>query len=219
MRTVLICTVIMSITATASEHDQRVSLPQAVFSSDMAVEEALLERRSVRKFSKKALTLDDIAQLLWAAQGITGSSTYRTAPSAGALYPIEMYLVAGNVEGLAQGVYRYRPESHDLVRIVDGDRRRSLATACWFQTWLRQAPAVIVTTGVFARTARKYGERSERYVQIEAGAVAQNIYLQATSRGLGTVIVGAFRDTKVKAVLGFPEDHEPLTVMPVGHYR
>lgn len=219
MRTVLICTVIMSITATASEHDQRVSLPHAEFSGDMAVEEALLERRSMRKFSRKALALDDIAQLLWAAQGITGSSTYRTAPSAGALYPIEMYLVAGNVEGLAPGVYRYRPEPHDLVRVIDGDRRRSLATACWFQTWLRQAPAVLVTTGVFARTARKYGERSERYVHIEVGSVAQNIYLQATSRGLGTVIVGAFRDTRVKAVLGLPEDHQPLAVMPVGHYR
>ena len=207
----------MSTAVAAAELDQTISLPPIELRSDTSVEEALLERRSIREYSDKSLALDDIGQLLWAAQGMMYKHMYRTAPSAGALYPIEMYVVAGDVDGLSPGVWHYLPEKHELIFVAEGDRRRRLASACWFQNWIRRAPAALVITGVYARTAKKYGDRSERYVHIEAGAVAENIYLQATSRGLGTVIVGAFRDEKLKSVLELPDDHEPLVVMPVGH--
>lgn len=216
MRTILFCVALMSIAAPATELEQQVTLPPIELSSDTSVESALQRRRSVRTFSEESIALEDVGQLLWAAQGITRRNGFRTAPSAGALFPIEMYVVAGDVDELSPGVYRYEPEKHELRLVVDGDRRKALASACWFQKWVRRAPAALVVTGVYERTAKKYGDRSERYVHIEVGAVAQNIYLQATSRGLGTVIVGAFRDAKVKAVLELPTDHEPLAVMPVG---
>lgn len=209
----------MSIAVSATEHDQRISLPPIEPSSDTSLEEAILERRSVRKFSRQSLALEDVGQLLWAAQGITHKDGYRSAPSAGALYPIEMYVVAGDVDGLSPGVYHYQPGKHELTLVTDGDQRKSLASACSFQMWVRRAPAILVIAGVYDRTAKKYGGRSERYVHIEVGSVAQNIYLQATARGLGTVIVGAFRDDKIKAVLELPADHEPLTIMPVGRPR
>ncbi len=217
MRSVLVSVALVSTAVGATELDQKIALPPIELSGDTAVEEALLERRSIRKYSDESLALDDIGQLLWAAQGMLYKRLYRAAPSAGALYPIEMYVVAGDVDGLSPGVWHYLPEKHELIFVAEGDRRRRLASACWFQNWIRRAPAALVITGVYARTAKKYGDRSERYVHIEAGAVAENIYLQATSRGLGTVIVGAFRDEKLKSVLELPDDHEPLVVMPVGH--
>lgn len=217
MRSILVSVALVSTAVGATELDQKIALPPIELSGDTAVEEALLERRSIRKYSDESLALDDIGQLLWAAQGMLYKRLYRTAPSAGALYPIEMYVVAGDVDGLSPGVWHYLPEKHELIFVAEGDRRRRLASACWFQNWIRRAPAALVITGVYARTAKKYGDRSERYVHIEAGAVAENIYLQATSRGLGTVIVGAFRDEKLKSVLELPDDHEPLAVMPVGH--
>lgn len=216
MRFSIVCVALMSIATPASELDQRISLPPIELSSDTSVESAMHRRHSVRSFSEESLELEDIGQLLWAAQGITRKNGFRTAPSAGALFPIEMYVVAGDVDELPPGVYHYLPEEHELILVADGDRRKPLASACWFQRWVRRAPAALVITGVYERTAKKYGDRSERYVHIEVGAVAQNIYLQATSRGLGTVIVGAFRDTKIKSVLELPADHEPLAVMPVG---
>ena len=217
MRSILVGVTLMSTAVAAAEFDRKISLPPIELRSDMSVEEALLERRSIREYSDKGLALDDIGQLLWAAQGMIYKRGYRTAPSAGALYPIEMYVVAGDVDGLSPGVWHYLPEKHELILVAEGERRKRLASACWFQNWIRLAPAALVITGVYDRTAKKYRGRSERFVHIEVGAVAENIYLQATSRGLGTVIVGSFRDEKLKSVLELPDDHEPLTVMPVGH--
>ena len=184
--------------------------------SSLSLEEALQKRRSVREFRRGSLSLDEVAQLLWAAQGITRQELLRTAPSAGALYPLELYLVAGQVKGLPAGLYRYSPERHDLQHVADGDSRRALAAAALDQAWVRQAPAVLVITGVYARSAVKYGQRAQRYTHIEVGNVAQNVYLQATALGLGTVFVGAFNAAKVQEVLELPADHEPLGLMPVG---
>ncbi len=201
------------------ERDQGIDLPKPSVDGSVSVEAAIHERRSVREFSSRSLSLADVAQLLWAAQGITSRDGLRTAPSAGALYPLELYLVAGEVDSLPAGVYRYRPEQHRLKHLADGDLRKTLAAAALDQSWVRRAPAVLVIAGVYARSARKYGERARRYTRIETGHAAQNIYLQTTALGLGTVIVGAFSDTEVQEVLGLPSDHAPLALMPVGHPR
>lgn len=198
---------------------QSVELPTPDRTGTMSVERALDQRRSVRAYQREAMALDDVSQLLWAAQGITHANGYRTAPSAGALYPLELHVVAGRVEGLAPGVYRYRPGDHMLVTTERRDRRADLARAALDQSWVQAGAIAVVITAVYERTARKYGERAPRYAHIEAGHVAQNIYLQATTRNLGTVIVGAFDDADVKAVLNLPDGEEPLAIMPVGQRR
>jgi len=223
MRTSLLCvfsvSLAMSYAASAMKSEQRVPLPEAEFGGEMSIEEAIRGRRSVREFSRDSLALDDVSQLLWAAQGITGRRGFRSAPSAGALYPLELYVVAGDIDGLSPGVYRYRQEEHDLVPVASGDHRRRLATSALEQSWVHRAPAVLVITGVYRRTTGKYGQRGRRYVHMEVGHAAQNIYLQATATSLGTVMVGAFDDDDVQEVLGLPADHEPLGLMPVGHKR
>ena len=216
---VLAVSLLVSCVASAMESRQRIPLPAAAFDGEMPVEEAIKQRRSVREFSRKSLALEDISQLLWAAQGITGRRGLRAAPSAGALYPLELYVVAGNVEGLSPGVYRYRPRKHDLVLVASGDQRKPLASAAIDQSWVRRAPAVLVITGVYERTMTKYGQRGRRYVHMEVGHAAQNVYLRATARGLGTVMVGAFDDKEVHEALRLPTDHEPLGLMPIGHER
>lgn len=193
-----------------------VGLPAPRAASATSVEEALRARRSVRDYAQRPLTLAQVGQLLWAAQGQTDSRGLRTAPSAGALYPLEIYLVAGEVEGLPSGVYRYRPQEHALEPISAGDQRKPLADASLGQTWVRDAPVSIVFAAVYARTARRYGERAERYVHMEAGHASQNVYLQAEALGLGTVAVGAFSDDDVKRLVGLLPDEQPLYIMPVG---
>lgn len=221
MRALLCCILstgfAMSNVAICEQVGQEVVLPGIESHGDMSVAEAIEARRSVRAFRRKDLALSDISQLLWAAQGITDRDGLRAAPSAGALYPVEVYLVAGDVEGLPPGVYRYTPQEHHLILVASGERRNPLAGAALGQSWVRRAPAVIVITAVFERSAVKYGQRARRYSHIEVGHVAQNIYLQATARGLGTVIVGAFDDAEVQEVLDLPPDHAPLAIMPVGH--
>jgi len=194
-----------------------ISLPPPNVSSDYSVEEALAYRRSIRRFTARPLTLEDIGQLLWAAQGLRSTATGRTAPSAGALYPLEVYLIAGDVDGLDSGVYKYQPLGHKMRLQQAGDHRDIVARAAWGQDWMADGAAIVVITAVYARTARKYGRRAERYVHIEVGHAAQNIYLQAQTMGLGTTIVGAFRDSKVRDVLELPADEAPLALLPVGH--
>jgi len=190
-------------------------LPEPIRDGKISVEKAMLERRSVREFLETPLTLTEVSQLLWAAQGVSSPLGYRTAPSAGALYPLEVFLVSGKVEGLPAGVYRYRAESRELVKIADGDRRSGLCAAALEQGAVRRAPASLVLAAVFERTIRKYGERGIRYVHMESGNASQNVSLEAVSLGLGTVIIGAFRDGEVKKVLGLNLE-EPLLIMPVG---
>lgn len=205
--------------AYAIEREHAIPLPAVELDGGMSVELVLKERRSIREFRRESLALVDVSQLLWAAQGITGRRGLRAAPSAGALYPLELYVVAGDVDGLSPGIYRYRPTSHDLLLIANGDLRKLLAKAALNQTVLRRAPAILVFTGVYQRTMKKYDQRGRRYVHMEVGHAAQNIYLQATSRGLGTVMVGAFYDQEVSKALGLPIEHAPLGLMPVGHKR
>jgi len=196
--------------------NRTIALPDPMLESETSVEEALSRRRSLRSYRDEPPTLSEIAQLLWAAQGITDPSGQRTAPSAGALYPLEIYIVAGDVVGLPAGIYRYQPQEHTLTRVAEGDRRGELYRATLNQEAVMNAPAVIVLSGVYARTTTKYGERGVRYVLMEAGHVAENIYLQAVPLDLGTVAIGAFADDEVRGVLHMVEGEHPLYVMPVG---
>ena len=190
-------------------------LPQPVYDGKVSLERALLERRSVRDFEETPLTPAEVSQLLWSAQGLSGRGRYRTVPSAGALYPLEIFLVSGKVEGIAPGVYRYDVGGHELLQTGAGDRRSDLCAAALGQGAIRQAPAALVIAAVFRRTTKKYGERGIRYVTMESGNASQNISLEAVSLGLGTVIIGAFRDGEVKKALGL-ELEEPLLILPVG---
>lgn len=194
-----------------------IRLPSPRYTSGTSVEEALLKRRSVREYKSQPLELQEISQLLWAAQGITEPiKGFRTAPSAGALYPLEVYLVAGDVKGIEKGVYKYIPAEHELVMVNDKDVRRDLCAAALGQEQVLKAPAVIVISAVLERTAKKYRDRAQRYVDMEAGHAAQNVFLQAVALHCGTVVIGAFDDEKVKQVVNLDDREVPLYLMPVG---
>jgi SagB-type dehydrogenase family enzyme len=197
-------------------------LPKHKSKGSLSVEEAFASRRTRRDFQAKPLSLEEVAQLLWAAQGITGADGYlRAAPSAGALYPLDVYAVVGegSVEGLAAGAYRYLPSQHGLEQTTIGDLRKAVAQASLGQRWMADAPLSLVVTAEYSRIEGKYGSRGRRYAMMEAGHVGQNIFLQAEALGLAAGIVGAFDDGRLAKVLHLPREHEPLIVMPVGHPR
>jgi SagB-type dehydrogenase family enzyme len=194
-----------------------VPLPAPIHEQDTrSLVGALCRRRSVRRYSRQPLTLDEVARLSWAAQGLTGPAGLRTAPSAGALYPLEVFVVAGSVAGLVPGTYRYSPERHALALGSPGDARHALAAAALDQECVEQAPAVLALAAVCARTTRKYGERGVRYLLMEAGHAAQNVCLQAVALGLGAVVVGAFDDDAVQRALGAARQEVPVCLLPVG---
>ena len=195
----------------------RVELPQPVLKGGMSVEEAIATRRSIRKYADEPLTLQELGQLLWAAQGITDEKRgFRAAPSAGATYPLELFVAvrAGGVVGLEAGIYSYDPWTHSLALVRSGDFGDELADAALGQEWVRRAPVCIIIAANYSRTTSVYGSRGVRYVHMEAGHVGQNIYLQATALGLGTVAVGAFYDGDVAEILR--TELAPLYIFPVG---
>jgi SagB-type dehydrogenase family enzyme len=184
------------------------ALPAPRLKGTVSVEEALARRRSVRQFTPTPLSWDEIGQLAWAAQGITEPARkLRTAPSAGALYPLEVYLVT------PEGAYHYLPEGHRVERLSDRDARSALGAGAS----AAQAPLVIVLAAVYERTRARFGDQAERYVYMEAGHVAENIQLQAVAMGLGSVTIGGAREEEVRTALGLPEDQHTLYVIPVGH--
>lgn len=201
-------------------------LPAPITDGKISLEQALQDRRSRRKFQDRPISKEQLSQILWAAYGITQPipdtpnlrGGLRTTPSAGALYPLEIYVVIGNVEGIKPGVYRYICEEHKIVRHIEGDLRNELAKAALGQSSVREAPAVLVHSAVFERMLPRYGERGVLYVYIEVGHSAQNIYLQAEALGLGTVAVGAFIDDMISEVLNLPENESPLYLMPFGYF-
>jgi SagB-type dehydrogenase family enzyme len=181
-----------------------------------ALEAALAQRRSLRSFAATPLTVAEAGQLLWAAQGQTGAEGRRTAPSAGATYPLVLYLVAGRVDGVAAGVYRYRPQGHSLVPVASGDVLARVAAAARGQSWLARAPALVVVAAEPSRTAARYGARADRYVAIETGAAAQNLLLQATALGLGGTLVGAFDEAALRAAWPWVPQEQSLLVVALG---
>lgn len=206
----------LSIFTFASQVDSGVVyLPEPLYEGTTSIEKALKMRRSHRNYSEKEISLEEISQILWSAQGISHRErNTRTVPSAGALYPLEIYLIAGEVKGVPEGIYKYSSINHSIKLSQEGDSRQKLLTCC--QSFVRKAPAIIVITGVYSRTATKYGKRAKQYVYIEAGAAGQNIYLQCQSLGIGTVYVGAFIDNRLSSILSLPEGEHPLGVMPLG---
>ena len=186
------------------------------------MEKAIKGRKTVRDFREKRLSLDDISQLVYAGQGITDSSeNKRAAASAGALYPLDHYILIGEngVEEMEGGVYRYLPREHSLLPIARGDRRREIALTSLSQMWMARASVFFIITAEYRRITGKYGERGIRYALMEAGHVGQNLFLQAEALGLGAGIVGAFHDSEVSNKASLPSKHEPLLIMPVGYKK
>lgn len=195
---------------------QKISLPEPSKVGDVSLESILSSRRSVRSFKDEPISLDEVSQLLWAAQGVTGASGYRTAPSAGALYPLEVYICVDNVNSLESGIYKYIPEYHELMLVREGYFTGKLSSAALGQTCVECAPINIIITAVFSRTTERYSDRGINYVYIEAGHACQNVLLQASALNLGSVPVGAFRDSEVSQILNLPDEEEPLYIIPVG---
>ena len=206
-----------------------IQLPAPRTDGQCSVEKALATRRSVRGFKNEPLGIAVLSQLVWAAQGMTQKmdappnwswGTWqggkRTAPSAGALYPLELYIVVGTVDGVKPGVYKYKPQTHQLLNVLAGDKRSQLSTAAYGQKWMESAPCLFVVGAVYKRTEVKYGERAPRYVHIEVGHAVENICLQAVALDLGTTMVGAFNDDEVKKVVGLSDEEKPLAIVPVG---
>jgi len=206
-----------SLTPTLEVDKMRIKLPKPKYNSNVSLEESLVKRRSVRNYTGKLLTLEEVSQLLWAAQGTTSDRGFRTAPSAGALYPLEVYVIVGDVQDLAIGIYLYKHEKHELVMIADKDIRQQLAGAALGQSSVKNGAIDIVFTAVYQRITRKYGDRGIKYVHMETGHAAQNVCLQATAMGLGVVTIGAFNDQEVSKILNLPKDEEPLYIIPVGN--
>jgi SagB-type dehydrogenase family enzyme len=197
----------------------RRKLPAPRTHSDVSLEESLHKRRSIREYSGESLTLEEVSQLLWAAQGMTAAWGGRTVPSAGALYPLEVLVIVGSVRDLPPGVYRYDPMGHEVIMIAEGDRRSQLAGAALGQGSVGDGAVDLVFTAVYRKTTRKYGDRGIQYVHMEAGHAAQNVCLQATAMGLGTVPIGAFNAEQVISLLSLPKDEAPLYIIPVGRHR
>jgi SagB-type dehydrogenase family enzyme len=196
-----------------------IALPAPSQQGAVSLEEALRRRRSKRAFFGPPLTLAEVSSLLFAAQGISHARGLRTAPSAGALYPLELFLAAGAVAGLEPGVYRYTPYTHTLTPSARGDRREDIAAAALGQAWMAEAQALVAFCAVFERITGRYGRRGELYVLIEAGHASQNLSLAAAALGLGSTVVGAFDDARIRAVLGAAGDEHPLILQPVGRPR
>ncbi len=203
----------------AAQQAAAVRLPEPRRDGAMSLEAALRARRSVRAFTRDSIALGDVAQLLWAAQGANRPDGGRTAPSAGATYPLEVLLLPVRVSGLAAGTYRYRSDGHVLQPVQPADAVPAFLASAARQPWIADAAALLVITGVGERTARRYGERAERYVAIEVGHAAQNVALQAAALGLGTTYVGAFSDSAVARILALPAGERAYAVLPVGRPR
>jgi SagB-type dehydrogenase family enzyme len=199
-----------------------IALPSPSYKGTVSVEEALKARRTHRSFQSRPLTLKKFSQILWAAYGVTAQhygSFLKTAPSAGALYPLDIYGVVGEggVETLSPGVYHFRPENHAIELVKQGDLRAEVARQALQQMWMAKAPLMLVITGEYNRSSIKYGPRGVTYTHIEAGHVGQNIFLQAEAIGLKAGIVGAFNNQQIIRAMGLSTSHDPLLIMPVGY--
>jgi SagB-type dehydrogenase family enzyme len=199
---------------------RRMNLPKPRLNGEVSVEQAIKHRRTIRSYLSKPLTLEQLSQIFWAAQGITEDrGDKRSAPSGGALYPMDIYAIVGDngVEGLKAGIYHYDPHKHSALLITEGDFREDVARTALSQMWMARAPLNLVITSEYSRITSKYGTRGERYAMIEAGHVGQNIFLQAEALGLRAGIVGAFHDNDVIRAMKIKKSHEPLLILPLGY--
>lgn len=190
-----------------------VKLPEP--NKETCLSQLLLKRKSVRKFKKEPLRLSELSQVLWASYGLINKRRH-VVPSAGATYPVEIYLVVRDVEGLKPGIYKYNNQEHLVQLVKEGDYSRDLARACLDQLWVKEAPVNIILVALHEKTTSWYGERGFRYIHNEAGHIGQNIYLMATEMNLGTVAIGAFNDSEVLKIIGLDAKYIALYVFPVG---
>ncbi len=193
-----------------------VQLPEPRVKGDISVEETIAKRHTIEAAKPGQISLQEATQLLWAAQGVTGKWNRRATPSAGGAYPIEVILVAGDVAGLPAGVYRYWGDLGKVERLADGDKRWDVAQVVTFQG-LQQAPAIVVVTGVEARTARVFANPVAAHTQVamEAGGVMQNLMLEAVALGLGTAEVGAADPARLAQMLRLPPGETVFAIVVV----
>jgi len=192
---------------------ETIKLPEIEF-NQISVEEALRRRRSIREFNNEKLTIKEISNLLWACDGKNNEFGGRTSPSAGATYPLEIYLIAGEIEGIEKGIYYYNFWEHSISLIKKGDLRSEISKGAYNQIFIKNASAIIVISGIFERTTKRYGERGIKYVYMEVGHCGQNLHLQCESLNLGVVMVGAFDDEKIKSIIGIKEN--VFYICPIG---
>ena len=199
-----------------------INLPNPQISTNVSVENAIQNRHSIRQYTNESLSLQDVSQLLWASQGITDTTRkFRAAPSAGHTYPLELYIMIGKggVNGLEEGLYHYDPQNHRLEKTLQGDLRADFSKAAHGQQWVNDAPVNIIITGVYGKMINKYKDEklSTRFVDMEAGHVGENIYLEVEARNLATVAIGSFYEDQVIKLLHLPANETPLYIFPVGH--
>lgn len=192
------------------------SLPAPTKEGQMSLEETMVLRRSIRSYLDLPLSIHELSQLLWAAQGINNERGFRTAPSAGATFPLEMFVVVNNVENLDKGIYHYHPQGHQMTFIRSVDVAEPLFTACLSQSMILDSGAILVFAAIYERTTARYGERGVRYIYNEVGHASQNVHLQAAALDLGTVVIGAYRDDEVEEILQLGDEYRVLYLMPVG---
>ena len=233
----LLATVVMAAsennsTIKADAFSQVIKLPEPRTDGGMTVEKSLQERRSIRSFGKDGLTLNEVSQLLWAAQGVTDDKGHRTAPSAMARYPLQVYLLAGNVTGLPAGVYHYSPEGHNLTILAEGNVDEYYNATSGFEAWIKTAPAIFVITGDIGSVNQMPGLRPDnrtsgtgnqmprqdpsQWVYIDAGAAAENLLLEVVSLDLASTYTAGFSANKTEELLGLPKGEVPIGVLPVG---
>lgn len=188
-----------------------INLPKPHLKGTKSIEECIYNRESVRKYKDKKIEIEKISQILWSAQGLKGFK--RTVPSAGATYPLEIYVTLKD-----KGFFHYNFKKHILELIIEEDLSKNLARASWDQNFIAEAYMNIIICAIFSRTTQRYGERGVRYVFIEIGHCAQNIHLEAVALGLASVPIGAYEDDRVKEVLNLPKKTEPLYIIPIGYH-
>jgi SagB-type dehydrogenase family enzyme len=214
LRKIFVIFMILSLAGGTAMAANIIPLPKPKILGKMSIEESIFRRRSVREYKDTELSMEQISQILWAAQGITDNNYgFRAAPSAGALYPLHIYVVKKD------GVFRYIPDGHKLLQLSNKDLRPSLVRASLTQSFILEAPVDIIISANFAITQAKYGPRAFRYVCMEVGHVAENIHLQAVALGLATVPVGAFWDDVIRKTLELPDSQDPLYIIPIGYMK
>ena len=194
----------------------QIKLPAPFLTGEISLEQAIKERHSVRRYKNESLCLSEIGQLLWACQGMVNEYGFRTVPSAGAVYPIEIYLAVNNIDKLIAGIYKYHPQDHSLEPIIEGDKKTELCKAAKQQPCVSSAAANVIICGDYNLVIKKYGPHSAKYVDMEAGCASQNLHLQATTLGLGTVFVAGFNPDDIAEIIDCLKNETPICIMPVG---
>lgn len=194
---------------------QKINLPEPTFISNTSIENALLSRRSTRTFKSEALNLSDVGQLAWAAQGVNDPRGFRTSPSAGAFYPLNLYVLAINVNDLGNAIYKYKPEEHKLIKIINNKNTNQLGNSI-NQNSIKNPAAIFIISAKLEQIIASYGTYGKKYLYMEVGHVTQNLYLQATSLELGTTIIGGIDEKEIKKIINMPSHEQPLCIMPIG---